>query len=243
MRAVRCDLHMHSCLSPCSDADMTPNNIVNMALLNGMDMIALTDHNSCLNCPAVMEAAQGTGLCVVPGMELCTAEEAHVVCLFSTLENALSFSEDIRRRLPPVKNRPEIFGEQVILNAQDERVGTEELLLVTASSVSADEVVALAARCGGCAFPAHVDRPSYSVTAALGDIPPDAGFTCAEVSRTGDVEAMKKKYPILEQLFVLRNSDAHALGNMTEEGNLLLLDELSPACLVKAIREGTLQRA
>ena len=119
------DLHIHSCLSPCGDADMTPNNIVHMALLAGFDMIALTDHNTCGNCPALLTVAREAGLTAVPGMELCTAEEAHVVCLFPALEGALAFEAAVRPTLPPVENRPDIFGEQLLLDAQDGIVGRE----------------------------------------------------------------------------------------------------------------------
>lgn len=119
-----------------------------------------------------MEAARGTGLLVLPGMELCTAEEAHVVCLFPALEGALAFEAAVRPTLPPVENRPDIFGEQLLLDAQDGIVGRETLLLTTASGISVDEVLGLARKHGGTAFPAHIDRPSYSVTAALGDLPP-----------------------------------------------------------------------
>ena len=241
MRRVRCDLHLHSCLSPCGDADMTPNNIVNMAMLNGMELIALTDHNSALNCPAVMKLGREAGLCVVPGMELCTAEEAHVVCLFSTLEGALSFSAYVRERIPDIKNRAEIYGEQQILNERDEPVGTEERLLVTASSIGVDKVVSLTAEYGGCAFPAHIDRPSYSVTASLGEIPEEAGFTCVEVSFSGDPTHMREQYPAMRDLFLLRNSDAHYLTDLPEEANVLLLEKATPACLVRAIQKGTLQ--
>jgi len=241
MKRVRCDLHLHSCLSPCGDADMTPNNIVNMAVLNGMELIALTDHNSALNCPAVMKLGEEAGLCVVPGMELCTAEEAHVVCLFATLEGALSFSAYVRERTPDIRNRADIYGEQRILNERDELVGTEERLLMTASSIGVDEVVSLTAEYGGCAFPAHIDRPSYSVTASLGDIPPEAGFTCAEISFSGDPTRMRQQYPALRSLFLLRNSDAHYLTDLPEEANVLLLTETTPESLVNAIRKGTLQ--
>ena len=125
------DLHLHSCLSPCGDRDMTPSNLVNMARLAGLDCIALTDHNSCLNVPAARKAAEGTGLTVVPGMELCTAEEAHVVCLLPTEAAALEFSAAVRRTLPDVENRPEIFGEQLILDEEEGLLGQEELLLAT----------------------------------------------------------------------------------------------------------------
>ena len=113
------DLHIHSCLSPCGDNDMTPNNIVNMSLLNGMDMIALTDHNSCKNCRAAVRAGEEAGVTVVPGMELTTSEEAHVVCLFPTVEQAEAFGDYVESRSPEIRNRPEIFGDQLIMDWQD----------------------------------------------------------------------------------------------------------------------------
>ena len=123
MNTYHYDLHIHSCLSPCGDNDMTPNNLVQMALLSGCDVIALTDHNTCRNAPAAMEAGARNGLLVIPGMELCTAEEAHVVCLFETLEGALEFDHYIYENMPHVKNRPEIFGEQRLLDGEDGPVG------------------------------------------------------------------------------------------------------------------------
>ena len=155
MRPVFYDLHIHSCLSPCGDQDMTPNNIVNMALLKELELIALTDHNSCKNCPAIMKAAAGTGLVVLPGMELTTAEEAHVVCLFPALDNAMAFDAFVHERLAPVKNAPDIFGEQLILDKNDDPIGHEDLLLVNATSISIDEAPAAVAQFCGLCFPAH----------------------------------------------------------------------------------------
>lgn len=223
------DLHIHSCLSPCGDGDMTPNNIVNMALLAGLDCIALTDHNTCLNCPAALRAAErlreqrGAGPRVIPGMELCTAEEAHVICLFPALEAALGFSAYIRGTLPRVENRPDIFGEQLILDENDEVAGQEPLLLTTASSVGIDEVPALVRQYGGATFPAHIDRPSYSVTAALGDFPA-VGFTAAEATAQADTDGLRKRYPAVASLPLLRDSDAHYLEQIQEAGPYMELD-------------------
>ncbi len=113
------DLHLHSCLSPCGGGDMTPSNLVNMALLLGYDMIALTDHNSCLNTPAAVRVGKENGLTVVPGMELCTAEEAHVVCLFPTVGAAMEFHRYVKERSAKIKNRPDIFGSQIIMDEDD----------------------------------------------------------------------------------------------------------------------------
>ena len=110
------DLHIHSCLSPCGDGDMTPANIAGMAAVKGLDVIALTDHNSCRNCPAAMRHAEALGITLIPGMELTTSEEVHVVCLFPSLEAAMDFDSYVYAHLLPVKNRPDIFGEQLILD-------------------------------------------------------------------------------------------------------------------------------
>ena len=160
---IYADLHLHSCLSPCGDNDMTPYNLVNMAKLLGFDMIALTDHNSCRNCKSAVAVGKEIGLTVVPGMELCTAEEIHCVCLLPDLDAADAFSQHIHGTMPPVKNQPEIFGEQRVMDTGDGILDTEPLLLTTASSVSIDDLVPLVRSFGGACFPAHLDRASYSI--------------------------------------------------------------------------------
>ena len=143
MNSYRYDLHLHSCLSPCGDTDMTPNNLVNMAALLGCDIIALTDHNTCRNTPAAVKVGKAADVLVIPGMELCTAEEAHVVCLFETVEDALAFDKYVCAHIPKVPNRPEIFGEQWILNENDEKIGEISELLITATDISINDVQAL----------------------------------------------------------------------------------------------------
>ena len=228
------DFHIHSCLSPCGDEDMTPNNIVNMALLSGLSAIALTDHNTCGNCAATAAVAKAAGLLFLPGMELCTAEEAHVVCLFPTVEAALRFEAEIAPTLPPVRNRAEIFGEQVLLNEQDERVGTHDILLTTASGISVDHVAKLARSFGGTAFPAHIDRPSYSVTAALGDLPP-VGFAAVEMTADANVDDLCARYPEAVCKPLLLNSDAHYLEHIREAGAYLDLPIATPESVIAAL--------
>lgn len=229
------DLHLHSCLSPCGDVEMTPNNIVGMAKLLGYDIIALTDHNSCLNTPAAVKAGQRLGITVVPGMELCTREEAHVVCLFPTLEAALSFGEWVRAHSPAILNRPEIFGEQLVLDEEDQPVGKEELLLIAAADIGVYEVPERVRSYGGTAFPAHVDKDSYSITASLGGIPPEIGFTCAELSPRADREKVIQLYPELSSLRLIQDSDSHYLENMPDPGPVLELAESSAECLISLL--------
>lgn len=208
------DFHIHSCLSPCGDTDMTPNNIVNYAKIMGYDVIALTDHNTALNCPAVAKIAEENGITFIPGMELCTSEEVHIVCLFYTLEDALNFSEYVKSTMPPIKNKPSVFGEQLICDENDNVIGQEEILLVTASGISTEKVVKKVAEYNGICYPAHIDRSSFSILSNLGTIDEYFGFKCAEIYDILKEDELKKKHPYLEKLKILSDSDAHYLENM-----------------------------
>lgn len=208
------DFHIHSCLSPCGDNDMTPQNIVNMSKIMGYDAIALTDHNTCRNCPAVTEAAKDAGLTVISGMELCTSEEVHVVCLFPDTEKALTFSDYIYSTLPPVKNKPSVFGEQIVCDKNDEPIACEEKLLITASSLSCNKVFETVKSFGGICFPAHIDRTSFSLLSNLGTIDESFGFKCVEIFDMSAEKELKEKHPYLNSLKTVSSSDAHYLEKM-----------------------------
>ena len=211
---INYDFHIHSCLSPCGDNDMTPQNIVNMARIMGYDAIALTDHNTSRNCPAVMKVGEEVGITVIPGMELCTSEEVHIVCLFHGLQNALDFSDYVYSTLPPVKNRPSVFGDQLICNDQVEVIGTEEKLLITASGISCMKVVETVKKYGGICYPAHIDRSSFSIISNLGTIDEAFGFSCAEIFDMTKEKELKEKHPYLNSLKIISDSDAHYLEKM-----------------------------
>ena len=235
MRPVFYDLHLHSCLSPCGDNDMTPNNILNMALLKELDLIALTDHNSCKNCPAILRAAEGSGLMVLPGMELTTAEEIHVVCLFPALENAMDFDAHVHEKLLDVPNDPKIFGEQLILDERDEQVGTEEKLLVGATTIEISDAPALVRRFGGLCYPAHIDRNSYSVLSNLGFLPPECGFTALEVYRPEAFFADGRHSDLKEGYDIITSSDAHYLEDIAERERCIHLETVDFAGLAERL--------
>lgn len=215
---------------------MTPCNIAGMAQLCGLQAIALTDHNACGNCEALLQAAARLvpDLLVLPGMELCTAEEAHVVCLFPTLADALAFEAAVRPTLPPLSNRPDIFGVQQLCSADDEPTGTEPLLLVTASGISVDEVLPLCRRFCGTAFPAHIDRPSFSVVSSLGDIPP-VGFAAVEITAAGDVDALLQAHEQARGKPLLLDSDAHYLDQLGLHEPWIEVDDPTPAGIIAAL--------
>lgn len=216
MTGLYYDLHIHSCLSPCGDEDMTPANIVGMAAVKGLDVIALTDHNTCKNCPAALYHGQNYGVTVIPGMELCTAEEVHVVCLFASLADALSFDAYVYGHMLPVKNKEEIFGRQQILNEQDEVTGTVGNLLISATDISFDEVFSLVSSYHGIAYPAHVDKNSSSILSNLGFVPPDSTFTCAEFHDLKNLHRIQKEHPYFLQCNIISSSDAHYLNDIRE---------------------------
>lgn len=228
------DLHLHSCLSPCGDEEMTPANLVNMSALLGLDIIALTDHNTAGNCRSAMQAGERAGVLVLPGVELCTAEEIHMVCLFASLEGAEQFAAEVYRQIPPVKNRPDIYGPQLYMDATDGILGEEPLLLVTASGISIDDAPALAQSHGGICYPAHIDRASFSVLAAFGLYPEHLDFPVAEISQSACPQTLRAAQPALERVRLIRSSDAHHLEQMlpAEENRRMELEERSPAAVL-----------
>ena len=193
---------------------MTPNNIVNMSLLKGLDIIAVTDHNSCGNVRSVIKAA-GDKLLVIPGMEIETSEDVHIVCYFKDIESAEKMSKIVKKHLPPVKNRREIFGNQYYMDELDEIIGEEETLLVNATTLDIYSVFSIAAENSGIAVPAHIDRTSYSVLSNLGFIPPDLNVPAVEITKQ-NLEKMKSDYQTFK---ILTNSDAHYLENISEQEN------------------------
>jgi len=227
MSLYRCDLHIHSCLSPCGDDDMTPANIVGMAMLNGLQIVALTDHNSTKNCPAFFKAAKAYGLIPVAGVELTTSEDIHAVCLFRDLETAMEFDRFIESRRLRIKNNPDIFGKQIIMDENDEKCGEEEFLLINAVNISLDEAHDEVTKRGGVCFPAHIDRSSNGIIAMLGDFPPEPAFTAFELNDIASLDECLAKYPILsDREFVhVASSDAHYLTDISENGFQIELDD------------------
>lgn len=226
MSGLRYDLHMHSCLSPCGDADMTPGNIAGMASLNGVHVAALTDHNSCLNCPAFFEACRAVGIVPIAGMELTTAEEIHMLCLFPTLEGAMEFDRFVAERRMKVPNRPDIFGEQVIIGPDDRPCGEVGELLVLATSLDLTSAAREVRRFGGAPLPAHIDKQANSVIAVLGDIPGEPGFSAVEFHDARRVDELRARYPALCGLRVIVDSDAHLLETMSLEPSVLEFEQL-----------------
>lgn len=224
------DLHMHSCLSPCGDNDMTPYNIAAMAMLNGLEIIALSDHNTAKNVPAMVEAAKEWGLTVVPAIEAETAEEVHLLCLFPDVQTALKVGDILEEHLPTVKNRPEIFGEQRIMDSRDAQIGAIEKLLINATDIPIGDMKAMVEEHGGVCIAAHIDRPSNSVVSNLGCVPEELNFATLELSKRAAPDmALDEGYRYIH------NSDAHYLTDISDALWRLTLEDKSVEAVLKTL--------
>ena len=224
------DFHIHSCLSPCSDDEMTPHSIAGMSYINGLDIIAVADHNSARNIRAVSEAAKEYGVLVVPGIEAETAENIHMLCLFPDIETAEEFGLMLEEHLPMIKNRPEIFGNQVIMNSVDEKQGEIEKLLINATDITIEEMKSKVEQAGGVCIAAHIDRESNGIAAILGCVPEELNFTAVELSSHAE-EGFEKN----QKYVYIKDSDAHCLTNISEKINFLELEEKSICAVIKKL--------
>ena len=216
------DLHIHSCLSPCGDEEMTPGNILGMAMLKELDAVAIADHNSARNLPAAEKIAEAYGLLLIPAMEITTKEEVHMLGYFPDVASAVDFGEMLRPHLPKRKNKPSLFGPQLILNEDDEVIGEEEALLIGATDLPLEDAANLVRKWGGVPVPAHINRGSNGLLINLGLMPEEPSFSTLEVWRH-----LPCPMEPLENRHILHSSDAHYLGDIQEREFLLKLPEKS----------------
>lgn len=209
MRRFVADLHVHSLLSPCAAIEMTPRNIINHAVDRNIDIVAITDHNACDNVAAAVEAAAGTNVVVVPGMEVETKEEVHILTLFETMDQLKSFDGYVVSKLSGRVNDQERFGAQIIVDACDEFIGFREDMLLASLTCGVEEVTAEVAARNGICIASHVDRPVYSLLSQLGFAPPDLLLEAVEVSRLTSIKSAAEKFPLIGGLPVITSSDAH----------------------------------
>ena len=216
------DLHIHSCLSPCGDDDMTPNNIVNMSGLKALDIIAVCDHNSIKNCEAVFKAAKNndTGLLVIPASEITTSEEIHTLVYFSGFEGMYDFeSEVLYKKRVMIKNNKKIFGEQIIMDEFDNITGEDEYLLINAADISIDEIFKTAGRYEAAAVPAHIDKDANGLLAIFAYFPEHLRNNPVEIKDFEKIDGLRSEHMLTGR--ILCSSDAHYLWDIAEPGNVL----------------------
>lgn len=230
------DFHIHSALSPCGNNDMTPNNIVNMSMLKGLDAIAVTDHNSALNVRACFECGKEAGIIVVPGLEIETSEEVHIVALFDTPDKAEAMGLFVSENMPIIKNRVDIFGNQYVMDTEDEIVEEIENLLSTASMLDVETVVKKVRELGGVAIPAHVDKSSYSIISNLGFIPPELDFSTIEIKMPDKAQELIESHKLRQYKFV-HNSDAHFLWDIHEKEYFLDINPSNASKIIDYLKQ------
>ena len=210
------DLHMHSCLSPCAEDDMTPANIAGLAKLAGAELIAVTDHNAADNLPAVQCCCNAYGLRLLPGVEVNTAEEIHVLCYFKTVDTALEFGRLLYAALP----------EFLVMDENDEVLRTVDKLLTGAVSMDIYEVKAACEALGGVAVPAHVEKDSYALLSVLGFLPEDLPFATVELHDASRLDGLVEKGLLPAGLEVLSSSDAHRMEDVACSLHALAADSV-----------------
>jgi PHP family Zn ribbon phosphoesterase len=236
MGTYRYDLHIHSALSPCADGEMTPNNIARMCMLGGVDIAALTDHNSTANCPAFFKACEAAGVMPVAGCEVNTSEEIHALCLFPALDRAMEFGGYLRPHVPDIENDAAIFGRQTLMDENDAEIGSEHRLLIAATDISIDDLPGICAAHGGACLPAHIDRPAFSLLCSFGFIPDTLPFRSYEISSPDAAADLVRAHPALRGKTLVCDSDAHTLEQLVRTPGSIDIPELSAAALVNALK-------
>ncbi|MEG1345959.1 MAG: PHP domain-containing protein [Acidaminococcaceae bacterium] len=208
------DFHIHTLLSPCAEIEMTPHHIVLRAAEAGVQMLAITDHNTSANVEAALVAAEEYGVKVFPGMEVECKEEAHLVLLFDRLEQVQAMQSVVDAAMSGRKNVPERFGSQFVVDADDEFVAEEERLLLAPLTLSAAAIISSCSALGGLSIAAHIDRPAYSLVGQLGFLPPDLDLAAAEISPPGLAELqLQRLRRLVGTLPYITNSDAHRMAD------------------------------
>lgn len=235
LREYVADLHIHTSLSPCADLSMSPRAIVETAQSKGIDMIAICDHNSCENVEATVRAANGCDLKVLPGMEVTSEEEVHIVALFENSKDAFSLQNVIYDHLHG-ENDERAFGSQVVVNEFSEILDFNKKLLIGATDLSINEVVNYVHRFAGLAIAAHIDREGFGILGQIGFIPEDLQLDALEISCKITVEEAKKEFNAYSKYLFFSSSDAHFLDQIGQSTTRFLLQELCMNEIKKALR-------
>lgn len=238
VRVYTCDLHLHTCLSPCGDLDMHPRALIKAAQAKNLDIIAICDHNSMENVPYVMRAAVGTAITVLPGMEVTTAEEVHVIALLEDLGQAQEFQDLVYAHLEG-ENDEDVFGVQAVVNEEGEVEGLNSRLLIGATTLTLTSLVdAIHAR-GGLAIASHIDREAFGILGQLGFIPPDIRFDALEISAGLGIKKARARYPELATYPFLTSSDAHFIADIGHSPVRMRLKSPSLSEISRALRAET----
>lgn len=227
LKAYRADLHIHTILSPCTElTEMSPQAIVKRSLQIGLDCIAVCDHNSCENVATIRNVSRDADLVVIPGIEITSQEEVHILGLFDRAEEAREVQEVIYAHLPG-ENDEATFGHQVVVNEQEEVVCFNKKLLIGATTLSLEKVVDLIHSLNGLAVASHIDREAFSVIGQLGFIPPGVALDALEFSPRITRETVSEQFPQANAYPLITSSDAHSLEDIGKSSTTFVMERVS----------------
>lgn len=235
LNSYRAELHIHTVLSPCAAVEMIPPLIIHTAQEKGINLIAITDHNSIANVPAVIDAARGTSIHVLSGIELQTREEIHSICLFDDFNQLEAFYKSIEKFFPMLPNNPDFFGEQFVVDAEGNFLHREERLLSISANITLRKAWELAQDLKGILIPAHVNRKLFGMLSVLGFVPTDINFSILEISKHKSQEEIIKEFPQLKKFGLIQSGDAHQLDEILGL-NQFNINEPTISEIEKAIR-------
>lgn len=229
------DLHIHSALSPCADVLMSPNNILNMSFLKELNIIAITDHNSCLQLDVIEELKESYEMLIVPGAEIEVKEKYHVVCLFKTFDIARKFQKALNVYLDKKMHDEEIYGEQNLFDAFDDIVSNYQVSLMGSSNIALTDLRKIVKGLDGVMILAHIEKYGDDIFDKLKTVYQNI-FDAIEVNASYDINKLENKLEEFPYL-VLRNSDAHQITDISEPINSIELEELSIDALFEVLRK------
>jgi len=234
LKRFRADLHIHSCLSPCGGEEMKPQAVVDRAMTVGLDMIAICDHNSAENLAAFIEAGKKEGLAVLPGMEVASREEIHLLAIFNRTEDCLTLQSWVYQHLLG-KNEEDIFGPQILVNEQSETIGHNDKMLIGATLLPFEQIVSFVGTLQGVAIASHIDRQAFSLLGQLGFIPEGVSLDGLEISPRTSLEKARSQFRSYQDFAFVRFSDAHSLEEIGKASTRFLLEERTSAEIKMAL--------
>ncbi len=223
MGRFKADLHIHTCLSPCSDWDMSPLRIIEQCCEAGVDVIAVCDHNSAENAEAVIRAGEKRDIAVLPGMEINSREEVHMLAIFEDLEQAFFMQEYIYAHLPG-ENKAEVFGHQIVANERDEVIRENHKQLIGATRLGVHEIVEKTHALKGISIASHIDRPAFGIISQLGFIPETLEVDAVEISYRMSLETAREEFPGIVNIPVVKSSDAHYPGDIGKTYTVFIME-------------------
>jgi PHP family Zn ribbon phosphoesterase len=227
MKWYKADLHIHTVLSPCGSLEMSPKAVIKKAKEESLDIIAITDHNSMLNCPAYSYFAKKENLLFINGVEIQTSEEIHIIALFPNWKLAKQFDVILSKSLLQIPNDSEFFGDQVVIDKDENIIKMYETALINSSTWSYEETIEKIKLFNGVYFPAHINAGNYSVLSQLGFIPNSPELYATEIILRENIENFLISNPNLNGLNLLTNSDAHYLKDIANAFSYFYLDRLT----------------